>query len=262
MTADERLALIWHKIERANKHIRDLGAAIASFNASNPYRVEKNSQAGLPYYISAIQPVPMEIPIILGDTIQNLRTALDYLAQQLYLAGSGATEYRKETSFFIASKASEYKRLLGGKVQGMRQEAIDALCALEPYKGGKGHAFWTLHSLNNIDKHRTLVAVGSGFRSVDLVPMMMVNATPEERAALKKYSFFIRPANYVCPLKVGDELPVGFGVPVELNPYMKFRFDVALYEPEIIKPGPMLEIVQHLADLVSNTVRAFKPLLA
>jgi hypothetical protein len=39
MTADERFALIWHKIERANKHIRDLDAAIAAFLATAPYKV-------------------------------------------------------------------------------------------------------------------------------------------------------------------------------------------------------------------------------
>jgi len=30
MTGDERFSLIWRKIERANKHIRDLNAAKAS----------------------------------------------------------------------------------------------------------------------------------------------------------------------------------------------------------------------------------------
>jgi hypothetical protein len=266
MTADERFALIWHKIERANKHIRDLNAAIATFMATNPYKVaaKRDPQTRKPiYYVADVQSVPQEIPIILGDAIQNLRTALDHLAQQLYLAGTGASDYRKEASFFVAPKASEYKRLVSGKVEKMRQEAINALAALEPYKGGKGNDFWVLHCLNNIDKHRALVATGSSYGSVDVLPVMVANMPAVMKAAFGNISqsLFIRPADNLCPLKVGDELFIG-GPDDKINPDIKFTFDVALYEPDIIKPGPMLETVQHLAGLVSNTVTVFKPHLA
>jgi enamine deaminase RidA (YjgF/YER057c/UK114 family) len=268
MTADERFALIWHKIERANKHIRDLNAAIVSFMATNPYKVaaKRNPETRQPiYYVAGVQPVPQDIPIILGDAIQNLRTALDHLAQHLYLIGSGAAVYRKNTSFFVAPKASEYKRLVSGKVEKMRQEAIDALAALEPYGGGKGNDFWVLHCLNNIDKHRSLVATGASYGSVDVLPAIMghMSATMKDAfaAAVPKLSLHIRPADNLCPLKIGDELFIG-APDEEINPDVKFSFDVALYEPEIIKTGPMLDTVQHLADLVSNTVTAFKPLLA
>jgi hypothetical protein len=264
MTADERFALIWHKIERANKHIRDLDAAIAAFLAINPYKVaaKRDPETGKPiYYVAEVQPVPHEICIILGDAIHNLRTALDHLAQQLYLAGSGASVYRKETGFFIAQKATEYKRAVGGKVEKMGREAIDALAALEPYKGGKGNDFWVLHSPNNIDKHRTLVAAGSSYEAV--VPGMPENVrkfAAERGIDLRDFSIGITPADNLCPLKIGDELFIGLPDD-EINPDMKFKFAVALNEPDIIKPGPMLVTIQHLADLVSNTVRAFKPLL-
>jgi hypothetical protein len=70
---------------------------------------------------------------------------------------------------------------------------------------------------------------------------------------------FMRPADNLCPLKIGDKLlirtPDG-----AFNTDVQFRFDVALYEPDVVKPEPMLEIVQRLADLVKNTVISFKPL--
>jgi hypothetical protein len=267
MTADERFALIWNKIERADKHINDLNAVIGTFLASNPYKVagKKAPQTSQPiYYLAAIEPVPIEIPTIMGDAIQNLRTALDHLAQQLYLVGScGASGFRGKTGFFIASKASEYRKYVGGKVEGMRHEAIDALAALEPYKGGKGNDFWTLHCLNNIDKHRALVASGSSYAAVNLLPMMAAQMPDVMRQALanSSMSLFIRPANNLCPLKVGDKLLTG-APNTEVEPNMEFKFQVALNEPGVVEPGPMMEIVQHLADLVSNTVKAFKPLLA
>jgi hypothetical protein len=39
MTADERLAIVRLKIERANKHIGDLQTAVRTFVNSNPYKV-------------------------------------------------------------------------------------------------------------------------------------------------------------------------------------------------------------------------------
>jgi hypothetical protein len=268
MTTDDRFALIWHKVERANKHIGDLRDAVASFVATNPYKVGAKRDPATRksvYYVTEVQAVPQEIPIILGDAIQNLRTALDHLAQHLYLVGSGATVYRKNTSFFVAPKAAEYKRLASGKVEHMRQEAIDALAALEPYQGGKGNDFWVLHCLNNVDKHRALVAAGSSYSSVDVLPDMMGHMPAKMKdafaVAVPKISLHIRPADNLCPLKIGDELYVG-APDGELNTDMEFRFDVALNEPDFVKPGPMLETVQRLADLVSNTVTAFKPLLA
>jgi hypothetical protein len=205
--------------------------------------------------------------MILGDAVQNLRSALDHLAQQLYLVGTGGSAgYRDKTSFFIAPKASEYKRHVSGKVEGMRKDAIDALSALEPYNGGKGHDFWILHRLNNIDKHRTIVAAGSSYQSVDVGSLITrrIARTHEEMFPGTKFpaiSLGLRPADNLCPLKKGDVLFIGL-VDGEIDEQMKFTFDVALYEPEVVKPGPMLEIVQHLADLVSNTVTIFKPCLA
>jgi hypothetical protein len=49
----------------------------------------------------------------------------------------------------------------------MRQEAIDAIDATKPYAGGND-ALWRIHKLNNVDKHRLLITVGSMVRSVDI----------------------------------------------------------------------------------------------
>jgi hypothetical protein len=265
MTADERFALIEHKIERAKKHIRDLDAAIAAFIATNPYRIatKRDPETRKPiYYVADVQPVPHEICIILGDAIHNLRAALDHLAQQLYLVGSGATEYRKQTGFFIAQKATEYKRVVGEKVEKMRREAVDALAALEPYKDGKGIDFWVLHSLNNIDKHRTLVAVGSSYEAVGVGwPEGVRKFAADKGVELGGFPVALKPAENLCPLKIGDELYIG-GPDEEIDPNRPFRFAVALNEPDVTKPGPMMEVVQRLADLVSDTVTAFKPHLA
>jgi hypothetical protein len=265
MTANERFALIWLKIERANKHISDLDTAIAAFLATKPYKVgvKRDPETRKPvYYVTDVQPVLPEVCIILGDAIHNLRGALDHLAQQLYLVGSETTVYRKQTSFFIAQKATEYRRVVGDKVEKMRKGTIDALAALEPYKDGKGNDFWVLHSLNNIDKHRTLVAAGSSYEAVGIGwPEGMRKFAADKGIELGGFPIALKPADNLCPLKIDDVLFIG-GPDEEINPDKPFKFAVALNEPEIAKPRPMQEFIRHLAGLVSQTVTAFKPHLS
>jgi hypothetical protein len=64
MTADERLALIRLKIERADKHIRDLEATLRSFFEANPYKIatKRNPQTRqLIYYIETVIPIPTSL---------------------------------------------------------------------------------------------------------------------------------------------------------------------------------------------------------
>jgi hypothetical protein len=160
MTADERLALIRLKAERADKHILDLNAAIQTFYSTNPYEVstKRDPETGnLAHYMVRADPIPATIVMIAGDALNNLRSTLDHLAQQLYLVGSGGSVFRDQTSFPIAETPKKFKSVLWGKVEGMRQDAIDAIRALEPYTGGKGADLWTFHRLNNIDKHRMIL---------------------------------------------------------------------------------------------------------
>jgi hypothetical protein len=266
MTANERLALVQLKIERANKHIIDLNSAVRSFLDSNPYevRAERDPQTRKPvYYLARVDATPVCLATIAGDAIQNLRSALDHLAYQLYLVGTNDGPPSNHTYFLIERDATEYKRRLPPKVKGMRQEAIDALCAIEPYKGGKGHDFWVLHELNNIDKHRLIVTVGSSHMGVNvgsLLSALMNKGLPAGFPSIPNIDLFIAPADTQCPLKVGDKLFIG-APDGELNQKMDFRFGISVSEPSIGQSKPLLELIQQLHDLVSNTVGLFKPRL-
>ena len=264
MPADERLALIQVKIERAKEHIINLNSAIRTFFDSTPYQVstKRDPQTRkLIYYVSGIQPTPTCFATITGDVIQNLRSALDHLAQQLFLVGTNGVTPGRHVYFPIERNAAEYKSQLLRKVKGMRQDAIDALNAIEPYKGGKGHMLWVLQELNNIDKHRLLVTVGSSFQSVNIGahmrPMMQMNAAG---IPFPKMDLYVRPADNLFPLKVGDELFID-AVDAEVNKEMDFRFNIALSEPGVLEGAALLDTLQYFSDLVNNTVLLFKPCL-
>ena len=218
----------------ANKHIHDLNAAVRSFLDSKPYKVatKRNPDTRqLIYYVASAEPIPTSFATITGDVLNNLRSSLDHLAQQLYLVGTeSANGYRDKTSFPIAETAKKFKAGLLGKVQGMKQDACNAICALEPYQGGQGADLWPFHRLNNIDKHRLIVSVGSALVGVG-VSFPMVQMLPK---------ISIRPANILFPLKAGDEIFVDFP-DAEWDENQDFTFQIVIYEPGVIEGKPLVK---------------------
>ena len=121
------------------------------------------------YYLVKADEPPALVSRLLLATLANLRSALDHLAYHLAVV-NGTTDQKvlKTTYFPISDDAAKYKAEAPGKVKGMSEAAIDAIDACKPYKGGTD-ALWQLHKLNNIDKHRMIVILGSAI-SVHTLP--------------------------------------------------------------------------------------------
>src|SRR5436305_1929257 len=86
------------KVERAEKHFKELEAEIRAFLASNPYEVAAKHDANVSevvYYVAAARDTPAVLPGICGDVLANLRGALDHLAYQLVSAGAGVGTKQK-----------------------------------------------------------------------------------------------------------------------------------------------------------------------
>jgi hypothetical protein len=267
MTADERIALIQVKIDRAKKHVGDLGVAVKTFLDSGPYKIgaKRDPQSRkLIYYVTSVEPVPVCIASIAGDAIHNLRSVLDHIAQQLFLLGPNrAAGPSRHDYFIIGNDAADFKARFQGIVKDLRPDAIDALRDIEPYQGGKGHELWVLHRLDIIDKHRLLITVGSSFQSVDLgayMGAMLAKTFGKDHPIENLPSAFFKPADNLFPLKAGDDLFIG-APNDEVNEKMQFRFNVALSEPGIVEGKPLLETVHQLADLVGNVFLRLKPCL-
>lgn len=265
MTADEKLVRIMTKIERAKKHFDDLQLVSQAFFASNPYTVgvKRDPQSRKPvYYVTSIQPFPVEFYTITADVIHNLRVSLDHLAYQLFLVGPDGRQ-NAEFNFPFRNNSSQFESFLRGVVKSLRQDAIEALRSLEPYRGGKGHELWVLNRLNNIDKHRLLVTVGSSYGGVNVIDAIMKRTIEKmwPDSTRPKFDLFVKPADKLCPLKAGDELFID--VPeAEFNDELQFRFTVSFNELGVAEAKPVGETLKNFGELVSNTVASFKPCLA
>jgi hypothetical protein len=158
-----RIEGILAKVERAKKHIHELEVEIGSFLDGKPYRVSVKAHSQLSFatcfYMEHAEPIPTVIPIVTGDVIQNLRSALDHLAWQLVEASGSPPG--KGTAFPIFDHAvlgseKEIAKFVARKVKGMKEPMRDAISGLHPYKGGNDY-LWAIHDINITDKHSLLV---------------------------------------------------------------------------------------------------------
>jgi hypothetical protein len=225
------------KIERANKHIEELHGVVQKFKATQPYKVasKRDPQSGEHIvYVHTADDLPPMIPVIAGDVIQNLYCSLDYLASNLVTA-NGRVPTTK-TAFPITEHVPATEKQIAryeGQVCGMREEAKRLLKFLNPYRG-EDNLFWTLHKLNNINKHRSLVAMG-------FQPSILFNAGWTNFGALKQGSEIAR-------------FPADF----ENHKQVNFIIDIAVNEPETdAVHQPLILVLRGCYNLVRRTVRDF-----
>lgn len=258
MTVDERLAHIRPKIERAKDHIDDLQRAIAHFLSSKPYRIEAKrdpQSRKLIYYVSSVSPTDVRIPLIAGDAIQNLMSALDHLAYQLVCVSTNDNPPNPGWIYFpIADDAAKYEDKKGGKLKGAKKDIVDAFDLIKPYKGGND-LLWSLYRLNNIEKHRLLLTVGSRSPAVNLGPVISKLWAGNQMPAM---DMFLREAGGEFPVKVGLEVYIA-APEDEFDEKMQFSFDIAIGEPHILVARPLIETLRQMTQLVEDIVTSLEP---
>ena len=100
--------------------------------------------------------VPIEYSIRLGEVIYNLRSALDQLVWQLVHANYKTPGRHNE--FPILDDESRFNDVVNSKLKGISQEASDKIKEMQPFReNDEWNALKTLHSLCNVDKHRSVI---------------------------------------------------------------------------------------------------------
>lgn len=237
------------KVSRAKRHYAELEDALKIFFSTNPYKIaiQRNDAGRIVYYLSDVADIPFDLTLITGDVIQNLRSALDHLAYDLWVRESNGHGREDKIYFPIDKDIASYNRNKSGRTRGISAQSRGIVDSLRPYPGGND-TLWRIHALNNRDKHRLLVTAGSSFQSVDLGAYMMATMRkmpdlPEGMLAnLPDLSLFVRPADNLFPLKVGAELFIG-GENDEEDPDMKFQFGVVLHEPGVVDGEPITDVL-------------------
>jgi hypothetical protein len=264
---DDRLSSARAKLSRARRHFAHLSDVLRAYLEKPPYVVSSKrdpTSRRLHYVAVHVAPTPIELPAIIGDTVHNLRSALDHLAYQLVWIGTGKPP-GSHVYFPIADDSSKYPAQRDRQLRGASPDVIRAVDALKTFRGGDD-VLWRLHRLNNIDKHRVLLVAGSAFHSVN-VGAIMTRTMREAAAAHPAFAksgfpaldLFLRPAERTFPLKAGETLFID-GPDAPEDPNIQFRFEVAFGEDDIgatESVGATIEPMIERVDSVIKTMAAF-----
>jgi hypothetical protein len=153
------------KLDRAHKHIQTFSRDLKTFLKSNPppfdFRTKepRSSNKSGEYVLYAIvrQPPPRELALPIGDAIQNMRTALEYLAYEL-----SSPRARKEgkTAFPIFEDECEFKVRGVPRIKSIKGDERALIERVQPYAATKiasNDPLAILRRLSNLDKHQLLV---------------------------------------------------------------------------------------------------------
>ena len=157
------------KLCRAKVHLEALNAKVAVFIEGRPYAFFVDVNADKTEHVFRIQiledPNPT-IPVVLGDYIHNLRSALDNLAWSLALKSSGGKLARFDKGQVAPRHISfPIHRNAGAFVQAefwqyVHPRYLGAIQDFQPYNGTYKdpltHPLTRLQKLSNIDKHRSI----------------------------------------------------------------------------------------------------------
>lgn len=157
------------KLARAQQHLDELRTEIDAFFEDPPFRyVLHADEAGLNFALVGYltHGLPEMLPLIIGDSLQNMRVALDHLAWAL--AESTGEEPPHHTSFPIylnpdafheRSKAGKATSRSGlRRIEALPEEAQPIIETLQPYHSEDPELdpLWILNEYSRIDRHRKL----------------------------------------------------------------------------------------------------------
>jgi hypothetical protein len=123
----------FERVNRAGEHLVNLNARLEAFRQEHENSVVLQFNAESPHhpefvsYISA----SMKIPILIGEIVYNLRSALDYLIFELGKFDSGETQNR--TQFPIEDTKNGFRGCRKTFLKGVNSDHVARIEGLQPY---------------------------------------------------------------------------------------------------------------------------------
>ena len=148
------------KIERADKHIRELEEWLADLPNSYVSRIEvdpKFSYQTLVHDIENRDQIFTKAALWIGDAVHNLKCALDYAWIETIERGAPLALSKFAKFPVYPTRQALEAALRGAKIDvacdSLFRLMLDVIC---PYDGGN-FAIWTVYVLDKRDKHRLLI---------------------------------------------------------------------------------------------------------
>ncbi len=186
---EDTLTSAQRKLKRGIEHVETLCGEAKTFEDADAYLFESErkprSAQEIEYRCFAVQrkPIPGHWPLLAGEAIQNLRSALDHLVYEL----SGNN---RRTQFPIFTDRCEFQVLGSRRLKGVSEAKRALIEKVQPYRfmpeDAAQHPLAQLSSLSNLDKHRVLATVASAVTHEGVGIPHGVTLTWEEYATHKR----------------------------------------------------------------------------
>lgn len=236
------------KIERAKKHIIDLNTLLTDFVKSDFYSasIEKDAYRTSYLKFDLNRAFPLnDSALILGDSLHNLRSALDLMFYQTVLhVGGIPTDW---THFPIRDKREILIKTLNATLEKKQINAlIFSLIAdtIKPYEAGN-YAIWALHDLNIRDKHQLLIPVLQ-LMKVDNVSLEDGNQIP----FMPGVAYFLQKSSRVRL----DETRANIQIKDKGQAAATILFNIRVP----FEGKPVIPTLNGIAEEVSRTIEAFE----
>jgi len=209
------------------------------------------------YFLKDMQAIPETISLIAGDAAHNLRTALDYIAYSL-VPDDLPTDH---IYFPICDGPEAYKSESPRKTRGIPEPLKDRIDGFKPYLGGND-AFYGLHRLDIIDKHRLLITYFGQIKTVDFTIdtethnrastgflRFSPDTLPQQTARIDapESLFALKEGAVICEI-IGNH---------ETHSDVHLAFDIGIWEPEVFRGKALVPRLIELVNLVESVLLAF-----
>lgn len=171
------------KVKRANQHISDLNREILTFTRKDPYVAVVDHDSAPGYQLLRVKEryaPPEHWPLIIGDAVHNLRSALDIMTcdiMRYHRRGVASVHFPFAPSLEDLEATIERRT-----VHRARPEIVDVFRELKPYRGGDDFLY-AIHDFDVRDKHKLINPVVNfpgitGIQIFDIDGSQRVNSAP------------------------------------------------------------------------------------
>jgi hypothetical protein len=136
------------KIERAKGHVKEINAQIGDW--SEPFSVKRRKNGSKHNITFRVRPIPKMLPVMIGEVLSQLKSALDLLTCRLATANNRGTS---GVSFPICGTEKEFKgSKTQDKIKNLASAAQGRISDQQPYNEG-GNLLLAMNRLRNKDVH-------------------------------------------------------------------------------------------------------------
>jgi hypothetical protein len=234
------------KIERAISHVEEVEALIRTFGDSHRL-IREMEPDGISEIVKLhVGPIPEMLPIAIGEVINQLRSALNFVACSLIAANKKPVE---QAVFPIAENRAKFTKNYSHVIRKLPQNAQRYIRRLKPYgdgTGGRGDILWGLNHLRNSDVHTGLLTLMAHGQDVEL--SYTIGGTAESTVVVD-----------ISPQQPAEVSVRGtHGAKVDLS---MVHLDLALRGLKVFKGTPLVTVLQQLLAITERICKAMGALV-